>query len=50
MKSKDLAVELHDQIVSRYRSERGYNTISKALNTSIVKWEMFGTKMSGQTQ
>lgn len=50
MMSKELSVVLHDQLVSRMRCGRGYETISIALNVPrstvgsiIVKWKKYGT-------
>uniref|UniRef100_A0AAZ3PRG4 Reverse transcriptase domain-containing protein n=1 Tax=Oncorhynchus tshawytscha TaxID=74940 RepID=A0AAZ3PRG4_ONCTS len=50
MRSKKLSLELQDRIVSRHRSEEGYEKISAALmvpiNTeasTILKWKKFGT-------
>ena len=50
MRSKELSVELRDRIVSRQRSEEGYQKISAALKLSkntvasvILKWKKFGT-------
>uniref|UniRef100_A0AAQ4Q2V2 Transposase Tc1-like domain-containing protein n=1 Tax=Gasterosteus aculeatus aculeatus TaxID=481459 RepID=A0AAQ4Q2V2_GASAC len=50
MKSKELAVDLRDRIVSRHRSGEGYRQISAALKVPmssvaslIRKWRNFGT-------
>uniref|UniRef100_A0AAZ3P450 Sleeping Beauty transposase HTH domain-containing protein n=1 Tax=Oncorhynchus tshawytscha TaxID=74940 RepID=A0AAZ3P450_ONCTS len=50
MRSKELFIELRDRIVSRHRSEEGYQNISVALKVPnntvasiILKWKKFGT-------
>ena len=49
MRSKELSVELRDRIVSRHRSEEGYQNMSAALKVPkntvasiILKWKKFG--------
>ena len=50
MRSKELSVELRDRIVTRHRSEEGYQKMSAALKipkntvaSIILKWKKFGT-------
>ena len=50
MRSKELAVELRDRIVSSHRSGEGYQKLSAALKVPkntvasiILKWKKFGT-------
>ena len=50
MRLKELSVELRDRIVSRHRSEEGYQKMSAALkvpkntvSSIILKWKKFGT-------
>ena len=50
MRSKELSIELQGRIVSRHRSEEGYQNISTALKVSkntvasiIIKWKKFRT-------
>ena len=50
LRSKELSIELRDRIVSRHRSEEGYQKMSAALKVPkntvasiILKWKKFGT-------
>ena len=52
MRLKELSVELHDRIVTRHRSGKGYQKISAALKVPknivayiILKWKKFGTRL-----
>ena len=48
--SKELSIDLRDRILSRHRSEEGYQKMSSALKVPkntvasiILKWKKFGT-------